>query len=266
MPSTTQLLFDYYSVLSFRQCVDKNYGTPVYKLNISNQLLAQTDRIYFEFVIPESSLSSEVPTIEFLSDGELKVDFNGSFPIATKGGGFVKFNIANNTINLSGNNSQLAKFYGPNYTFIPTGSSFSTSNLYDSYGPVNYPFQLEIGDTIILTQNTGSLVSEYYVTSINQSPGGEVSFAVKPPFPESIGSTLYSSVFLRKIKDETNVILKFKKPLGDTSYGFIIPENLHPDVLANIDTITKEVKQKLLADQQGSTGNNITNLDGGGFG
>jgi hypothetical protein len=137
--------------------------------------------------------------------------------------------------------------------------------LYGSYGPVNYPFQLETGDTIVLTQNTGSLVSEYYVTSINQSPS-EVVFTVIPPFPQGIGSTLYSAVFLRKIKDETNVILQFKKPSGNTSYGFIIPENLHPDVLANIDTITKEVKQKLLADQQGNTGNNITNLDGGGFG
>jgi hypothetical protein len=236
-----------------------------FKLNVNNQLLQQQDQIYFEFIIPASSLSPEVPTIEFLSDGQLKVDFNGSFPIVSKGSGFVKFDVTNNTINLLGNGGQLPKFYGPNYTFLPTGSSFSTSNLYGSYGPVNYPFQLETGDTIVLTQNTGSLVSEYYVTSINQSPS-EVVFTVIPPFPQGIGSTLYSAVFLRKIKDETNVILKFKKPSGDTSYGFIIPENLHPDVLANIDTITKEVKQKLLADQQGTTGNNITNLDGGGFG
>ena len=36
MPSATQLLFDYYSVLSFRQCADKAFGTPVYKLNQIN--------------------------------------------------------------------------------------------------------------------------------------------------------------------------------------------------------------------------------------
>jgi hypothetical protein len=42
------------------------------------------------------------------------------------------------------------------------------------------------------------------------------------------------------------MILTFPKRDGDTSYGFVIPSNIAPDVLDNIDTITKEVKQKLL--------------------
>jgi hypothetical protein len=41
-------------------------------------------------------------------------------------------------------------------------------------------------------------------------------------------------------------LLKFNKKAGNTSLGIIIPDNLHPDVLANIDTITKEVNQKLI--------------------
>ncbi len=36
---------------------------------------------------------------------------------------------------------------------------------------------------------------------------------------------------------------------GKVSWGFIIPSNLHPDVLSNIDIITKEVKLKLLSEQ-----------------
>ena len=60
-------------------------------------------------------------------------------------------------------------------------------------------------------------------------------------------------LILKKIQDETNIIFSYIKPPGQTSYGFLIPENLSPDVLANIDTITKQVKQKLLADQQGTT-------------
>jgi len=237
-----------------------------FKLNVSNQFLQQDDKIYFEFIIPASSFTPEVPTIEIIDGGSLKVDFNGGNTLVTKGNkGFITFNINKNIINLSGNSGELSKFYGPNFTFLPTGSSLSTSNLYNSYGPVNYPFQLKKGDTILLTQNTGSLVNEYTITSINPNQTN-INFTVEPTFPQNIGATLYSAVFLRKIEDETNVILKFNKPPGDTSYGFIIPSNLHPDVLANIDTITKEVKQKLLADQQGTGINNINTLDGGGFG
>jgi cold shock CspA family protein len=60
-------------------------------------------------------------------------------------------------------------------------------------------------------------------------------------------------LLLSRVNDETNANTTFRKRDGKTSYGFVIPENLAPDVLANIDTITRQVKQKLLADQQGST-------------
>jgi hypothetical protein len=51
---------------------------------------------------------------------------------------------------------------------------------------------------------------------------------------------------LRKVPDETNIILTFNRTTGPTSAGFVIPSNIHPDVLNNIDIITKEVKQKLI--------------------
>jgi cold shock CspA family protein len=53
-------------------------------------------------------------------------------------------------------------------------------------------------------------------------------------------------ILLKKNKDETNLLVTFDKETGNTSYGFIIPDNIHPDVLSNIDVITKEVKQKLI--------------------
>ena len=59
---------------------------------------------------------------------------------------------------------------------------------------------------------------------------------------------------LKKVEDETNVHLSFTKRDGKTSYGFLIPEDINQDVLNNIDTITKETKQKLLNE---STTNNI---------
>ena len=58
---------------------------------------------------------------------------------------------------------------------------------------------------------------------------------------------------LSKVADETNINLIFDKEDGQTSYGFLIPENLSPDVLQNIDTITRQVKVKILTDQSGIT-------------
>mgnify|MGYP000486165205 FL=1 len=46
--------------------------------------------------------------------------------------------------------------------------------------------------------------------------------------------------------NENNIILSFIKPDNETSLGLIIPNDIHPDVLDNIDAITKELKQKLI--------------------
>jgi hypothetical protein len=51
--------------------------------------------------------------------------------------------------------------------------------------------------------------------------------------------------------------LNFNKEDGQTSYGFLIPDNLSPDILKNIDTITKQVKQKILSTDQGITINTV---------
>jgi cold shock CspA family protein len=72
-------------------------------------------------------------------------------------------------------------------------------------------------------------------------------------------------LILTKIVDETNAYVIYNKRPGKTSYGFIIPDNLSPEVLANIDTITKEVKLKLLNEQQTIEVNSIDTLNGGGF-
>jgi hypothetical protein len=60
-------------------------------------------------------------------------------------------------------------------------------------------------------------------------------------------------LLLSRVEDETNAYLTFNKRDGKTSYGFIIPQDISTTYLDNIDTITRQVKQKLLADQQGTT-------------
>jgi len=77
---------------------------------------------------------------------------------------------------------------------------------------------------------------------------------------EIANQTYTRFLVLSRRQDETNVILSFTKRDGKTSYGFLIPDNISPAVLANIDTITREVKQKLLNDQPA-----IDNINGGSF-
>jgi hypothetical protein len=59
-------------------------------------------------------------------------------------------------------------------------------------------------------------------------------------------NTFYKIVFLKRIQDETNIILSVVKPPGKTSYGFVIPQNIAQDVMDNIDNITRNVKLQLL--------------------
>jgi hypothetical protein len=56
-------------------------------------------------------------------------------------------------------------------------------------------------------------------------------------------------LILSRKEDETNTHITFKKRDGGTSYGFVIPSNISSNFLNNIDTITREVKQRLINEQ-----------------
>ena len=171
----------------------------------------------------------------------------------------------------------LSSFYSSAYQFLPyytSGSRIFSSSLYSEYGDVDYPFQLGVYDIFSAYDVSGSYF-ETRITNIETIIGGTNSNYVVLTFADDLPPAVYSGtlnvppgqlsnltaaankparfLFLKRLEDETNIYLKFNKRPGLTSYGFIIPKNLAKDVLNNIDTITKEVKQKLLADQQGTT-------------
>jgi hypothetical protein len=128
--------------------------------------------------------------------------------------------------------------------------------MYSQWGDVDYPFQLQPYDIFVAYDISGSYY-EYRILSIDTSQSPNIYVNLDNSVPTSLRANLNANsskfLFLKRIEDETNLHLNFTKRRGSTSYGFLIPENLAPDVLANIDTITKQVKQKLLADQQGTT-------------
>jgi hypothetical protein len=149
---------------------------------------------------------------------------------------------------------QFATFYG--YLFLPEGvGSNPSSSLYNTYGNVNYDFNVGPGD--ILKFVLFNVTYEYEIASVTQTAGTSLCFNLSQPISNAVFNSISKVsevLFLRKSKDETNILLKYTKRLGQTSYGFAIPQKIAPDVLANIDTITKEVKQKLLAEQSALSG------------
>jgi hypothetical protein len=233
----------------FSDIYDSSLRTVDIQYSSTDVPLVEGNKIYFELLFSGDSFIPEPPDIEILSGGNLRVDLKGGIPVVYSA--FLNFDIKKNTIDITGKNNRLASIHGSGFTFLPTGSVYGTNSLYSQYGDVNYPFEMKEGDVILLTQASGSVINEYLINRVEVA-SDSIRFNVIPPLPSNISSTIYSFVFLKKVKDETNILSRFRKPPGNTSYGFIIPENLHPDVLANIDTITKEVKLKLLADQQGN--------------
>jgi len=149
-------------------------------------------------------------------------------------------------------NNQLTSFLGYNFIPLPpTGSGLAQHSLYPTYGDVDYKFEPGYYDMIIHHNNSGS-VSEYRIVN-TKVVNSKLVIDISPAFDNGDKAidfrnpSKYTKIlFLKRLKDETNTIINFIKRDGKTSYGFIIPDNLHPDVFANIDIITREVKTKMI--------------------
>ena len=162
----------------------------------------------------------------------------------------------------------LSGFWENGYIFVPNPLTGSTNSLYNgtvNYGDVDYPFASNppTHDIALVYLNDGTYI-ESRVVKENLS-GSYLRLTLDKPLSSTLKSALAEQtytrfLFLSKRADETNVITTFTKREGKTSYGFLIPENISDNVLLNINTITKEVKQKLINDQSV-----ISDISGGGF-
>jgi hypothetical protein len=164
----------------------------------------------------------------------------------------------------------VSSFYGSNYLFVPNPLTGSQNSLFDEYGFVDYIFQINPYDIIVVGLSDGTYV-ESRILSVNPPDSVDPLLRIKldSPLPALLRTDLANSggglyryfLILSRRQDETSAHLTFKKREGKTSYGFIIPNDISPDVLAKIDIITKEVKQKLINEQSA-----IDNISGGTFG
>ncbi len=179
---------------------------------------------------------------------QLAADQIGNNPFATDDAGnkpFISGSFANSLVL----NNSLSYF--KDYLFLPSGSNFPQNSLYKTYSTVENIFSPKIGDYVAVYYPNG-----YYESSISNiyfDGDNKLNLTLSEELPSALNKPVYSDgdvtkfLLLSKVNDETNIVLQFNKTVDQpTSLGFVIPNNLHPDVLANIDGITKEVKQKLV--------------------
>lgn len=126
--------------------------------------------------------------------------------------------------------------------------NMSGSTLYEKYGDVNEIFNIDIGDIICI--NDIKTTTKYFIEiSDKQVIGSNIILSFLNEIPTFVLlENISECVFINKIRDESNIVINFAKKKGETSYGFIIPKNINPYFMQNIDKITKEVKLKLLND------------------
>jgi hypothetical protein len=237
--------------------------TTTFNINLPSTPLNVGEKLIFKFQMEGNSTSSFTASLD---TGNLRVSsLAASLGYASTP--YPYFSSA--SIATSSNSSEIifspgvSGFHGGDYLFVPNPLSGSISTLYDEYGDVDYNFVINPFDIILIYLSDNTFVEARVLNVYSQAGLLRVSLDIE--LSATLKSELANQTYTRFLvlsrrKDETNLILSFTKRDGKTSYGFLIPENISPTVLANIDTITKEVKQKLLNDQPA-----IDNINGGSF-
>ena len=136
--------------------------------------------------------------------------------------------------------------YYPGFYF--SGSLTSGSRL-------DYRFELNKGDLIRFASGSTFIPQlEYEITDIfNPTTGSaqaQLAFRVNNKVNNVATSSLYSIdkyVFIRKIPDETNIVIQHQKNPGETSSGIAKNTNLQQAVDAKLANIVSDLKSKLFA-------------------
>jgi hypothetical protein len=188
---------------------------------------------------PENGIGTLYSELDLYQIGNLPYASNNNYP-------HLSGSLNNNTLFFS---NDLSYYY--NYKFLPSGSGVTTNTLYNQYGYVDNIFKPQEGDIIIINYGTPNNIFESEIKKVYIT-NDRVFLELNEILPNSLNIRKYTNnsinqfLLLSRRKSENNIILIFDKPPGNTSLGLLIPSNLHPDMLKNIDTITKELKGKLV--------------------
>jgi len=151
------------------------------------------------------------------------------------------------------------------YGFYFSGSVISsnktigtTQTLYNSFCPLDYNFQIGVGDLIRFTNehDTGSITTRFrpeneYTIIEAYTTGSVIAFKLDREVQNAMtSSTAYKIeryVFSRKIIDETNVVILHEKREGQTSAGIAKNIDLRRDIDENVGNIVSELKSKIFS-------------------
>ena len=235
-----------------------------FNINIPSTSLNVGDDLIFKFQMNGNTVNNFTASIGV---GNLKVNSlaasagSTSTPLQFFSGSGT---IAANEIVMS---TGVSGFYGGQYTFVPNPTVGPQNSLYAgtaNYGDVDYPFLIQPFDVALIYLSDGTYIETRILKA--DASSGKLVLTLDIDLSNTIRQELQYKTYTRFLilsrrPDETNVILSFTKREGKTSYGFLIPENISPAVLDNIDAITSQAKQKLLNDQS-----IISDINGGTFG
>ena len=232
------------------------FPTTTFNISLPSVNLNDGEQVYFKFVLQSATTNNFTASI---SQGDLKISSlapSTGYSSVNKGylhtGSLFSNPLNTNEIIFE---SSITNLYGGNYIFIPTPliTGSISSSLYSQYGDVDYPFILDVFDILSIYLSDGTFL-EFRILDQYIDNDNRLRLVLNQPLSQFVKNDIINSTYEKFLlstrkKDETNVILSFRKREGKTSYGFIIPNNLDPNILKNIDTITKEIKQKLLSEQ-----------------
>jgi hypothetical protein len=199
-----------------------------------------TNQSYFEVWDKANANTTQV------SSATITVDPND--PIFSK-----KFDnqtiVFNNAMSILWNNSV---FEAPDST--------APNSISNSYSAIEYPFSIKVGDIIRFTQFNAIKPDYYRVIEVvepktqNSSIGTitTTSVLIKASIkldrvynPAQIITNSFA--VLRKVEDETVIILDFKKKDGLSSNAFMIPYNIKPSIKTNVGNIVAPLKDTILS-------------------
>lgn len=239
------------SSLNLSPAIGSNTGVVRITNSSSYDTYLTGDTVMFDFLVNSFNTSNFTASISSGEQKNLIQVGSGVYPLAnTSSGQFISGSTNGDTLIF---NQSISNYI--NYEYVP----FTGSNaLYNKYGDIYYNFIISANDYIILyvTDPLIGTQQKYEYSVVNSYTSGSKEYVqLSNNLPNILNKGTYSKgdydefILLKRLQNETLVLLDFNKRPGQTSYGFTIPINLSPDVLDKINTITKEIKDKLIENQ-----------------
>ena len=233
--------------------------------------LQKGDRIYTKTVLEDWKRVKEnvIPRGYVLSPGIIPDSFYNAFELVSALNSYCipigEYTLFSSSYQTGGDilplTEEMGRFFNisGSTTFLPE----ITSSLYPLFGDVNYTTEItteiEPGDFIILYYNGSDIglagngdlypISRRVIDVVDDGVSVK-SIKVYPdmlPYITAANINLYEKiVFIKKQPDESVVILQGKKRAGKTSYGFLVPQDIDPYILKNINTLQSSIQSQIL--------------------